>query len=283
MSTVQRAALVFSDLDGSLLDHHSYRFDAALPAIEALQAANIPLILVSSKTRAEIMALREELANTHPFISENGAAVYIPVNYFATMPPAATQRDGYWVYSTCPPRSHWVALLQQLEPEFPGSFDYFSRAGVDGIMQMTGLDEHRAAQANARDYSEPVRWLADEETKQRFVQRLEQAGASVQRGGRFMSVCADASKGRALLWLRERYQENHPAAVIHDLAVGDAENDRQMLEAAGSALLVRSPVHGFVSLSRAEPAFYSESFGPAGWAEGVLQWLENNGFTRKGS
>ena len=70
--------LVFSDLDGSLLDHYSYSYEAALPQMEALERAGIPLILVSSKTRAEILILREELANRHPFIVENGAAVFIP-------------------------------------------------------------------------------------------------------------------------------------------------------------------------------------------------------------
>ena len=69
---------MFSDLDGSLLDHYSYSFDAALPAVNALEELDIPLILVSSKTRAEILAVREQLANRHPFIVENGADVFVP-------------------------------------------------------------------------------------------------------------------------------------------------------------------------------------------------------------
>ena len=70
--------ILFSDLDGTLLDHDDYRWHAAGPALERLKAANIPLVLNSSKTMPEIRALREELGNNDPFIVENGAAVVIP-------------------------------------------------------------------------------------------------------------------------------------------------------------------------------------------------------------
>ena len=74
--------VVFSDLDGTLLDHDTYSFDAARPALERLRVDGVPLILCTSKTRAEIAPLRRALGNTHPFISENGGAVFIPAGYF---------------------------------------------------------------------------------------------------------------------------------------------------------------------------------------------------------
>ena len=40
--------LVFTDLDGTLLDE-DYGWEAARPAVEALRAASIPIILNSSK------------------------------------------------------------------------------------------------------------------------------------------------------------------------------------------------------------------------------------------
>lgn len=70
--------IIFSDLDGTLLDHYDYRWQAAGPALDSLKAAQIPLVLNSSKTMPEIRALREELGNNDPFIVENGAAVVIP-------------------------------------------------------------------------------------------------------------------------------------------------------------------------------------------------------------
>ena len=43
--------LVFTDLDGTLLDHHSYSHAAALPGLERLRGLEVPVIPVTSKTR----------------------------------------------------------------------------------------------------------------------------------------------------------------------------------------------------------------------------------------
>ena len=67
-----------TDLDGTLLDHETYWFDAALPALEAVKAQNIPLILASSKTTAEIAPLQKAIGIEYPAIVENGAGIYWP-------------------------------------------------------------------------------------------------------------------------------------------------------------------------------------------------------------
>lgn len=266
--------LVFTDLDGSLLDHHTYSYLDAQPQLHMLEHLAIPVILATSKTRAEIEYLRGELGNSYPFIVENGAAVFIPVGYFPTRPAAAVERDGYWICEMSAPRSKWLGLLQTLAGEYPGEFDYFHRAGVAGIQRMTNLPAERAAEANLREYSEPVRWLGDEVRKKEFVSRLRQAGASVQQGGRFLAVSGDCDKGRALVWLRGIYRESCPERACHDLAVGDSANDCAMLELAETALLVRSPVHEFPPLQRTAGVLRSTAYGPAGWAEGVMRWLQ---------
>lgn len=265
--------LVFTDLDGSLLDHHNYSFIDAMPQLRSLERLEIPLIPASSKTRAEIEQLRQELANTHPFITENGAAVFIPQGYFDVQPAGTIEREGYWVYEVSRPRGDWLALLRALQDEFEAEFDYFYRAGTGGISRMTNLPADRAALANQRDYSEPVLWLGSEQRRQAFISALQARGATVLQGGRFLGVSGDCDKGRALTWLRAAYQQATGQAECHDLAIGDSGNDSAMLEVAETALLVRSPAHDFPPLERCEGIIHSRDFGPAGWAEGVEQWL----------
>ena len=77
-----KSLLVFTDLDGTLLDHHSYSWAPASQALSRIAKRDIPLILSSSKTRGEILKLRRQLHNRHPFIVENGSAVYVPAGYF---------------------------------------------------------------------------------------------------------------------------------------------------------------------------------------------------------
>lgn len=265
--------LVFTDLDGSLLDHHDYSYRDALPLLRELERAAVPVIPASSKTRAEIERLREELGNGHPFIVENGAAVFIPEGYFSERPPGTAARDGYWIRELVSDRGRWVELLEELAGEFTDEFEYFHRAGPAGIARMTGLPEARAREANQREYSEPVQWLGSEARRAEFIARLESGGATVLQGGRFLSVAGDCDKGRALVWLREVYCGHDPHRRCHDIAIGDSRNDCAMLEAAETALWVRSTAHDFPPLERREGVLHSRGYGPAGWSEGVAQWL----------
>jgi mannosyl-3-phosphoglycerate phosphatase family protein len=265
--------LVFTDLDGSLLDHDSYSYRDALPALQRLGELDIPVIIATSKTRAEVEPLREELGNRAPFIVENGAAVYIPEGLFSGQPAQTSARDGYWVREAAAPRERWLALLDELGESFAGEFDTFARAGSPGIARLTGLSEEAAALANQREYSEPVLWLGSPARREAFTARLRAGGARPLQGGRFLAVSGDCDKGRALAWLRDVYRDSCRTDVCHDLAIGDSGNDCAMLEAAQTALVVRSPAHGFPPLARSEGVIYSTGFGPAGWAEGVARWL----------
>ena len=70
--------LVVTDLDGTLLDHETYSYAEAAPALAELRRRGIPLVLASSKTRAEMELLHAELGLSDPFICENGAAICTP-------------------------------------------------------------------------------------------------------------------------------------------------------------------------------------------------------------
>mgnify|MGYP002626636661 CR=1 FL=1 len=81
MSSLFRRLLIFTDVDGCLLNKADYRYDAALPALERLRRLQVPLILCSSKTAAELSELHRELdLGEAPFIPENGGAIVRPAN-----------------------------------------------------------------------------------------------------------------------------------------------------------------------------------------------------------
>ncbi|MFT6050855.1 MAG: mannosyl-3-phosphoglycerate phosphatase [Halioglobus sp.] len=271
-----RCFLVFSDLDGSLLDHRTYSYQDALPQLRMLQRLGIPVIPATSKTRVEIEFLRAQLGNTGPFIAENGAAVYIPKGYFECQPADTVERGGYWVHELAASRDKWLNLLSELLEQFPQEYDYFYQAGTAGIMQMTNLTRARAMAANQREYSEPVKWRGDDDRKAEFIACLQSRGACVQSGGRFLAISGECDKGKALAWLRQIYQKSKTDRLWHDLAIGDSDNDRTMLEVAETALLVRSPVHDYPQLSRSDGVLISKDFGPTGWGEGVARWLQHH-------
>lgn len=268
-SMTQLQWLIFTDMDGSLLDHHNYHFDEAVPTLNALETHQVPVIPVTSKTQAEVELLRDSLHNNHPFIVENGAAVFIPVAYFSRQPAGTIEKDGYWVKEFVEPRSRWQALIDQIRPRYSDQFKTFADAGIDGIIAMTGLNVHAAARAARRQYGEPVSWQGNGNLKHQFIDELTAAGAHILEGGRFLHVSGDCDKGRALRWLEQVYQQASPEVQMLSLAIGDSQNDRAMLEQADHGLLIRSPVHPLPEVCRSSNLTVSTHTGPKGWAEGV--------------
>ena len=266
-------ALIFTDLDGSLLDHHSYSHQAADITLTYLEQNSIPVIPCSSKTQPEIESLRSDLNNQHPFIIENGAAVFIPKNIFIDQPNDTIEHENYWVKEFVKPHAHWLSKLNLMRDEFNGLYKPFSDMTIEEIAQATDLSLEQAGLAAKRQYGEPVLWLGNQAEKQAFIKGLKDHNVNVLQGGRFLHICGDANKGKALLWLTNTYQELFSASYS-TIAIGDSHNDCEMLDMADHALIIRSPVHDTPSLSRVDGVTISDAYGPEGWAQGINSILD---------
>lgn len=267
--------LIFTDMDGTLLDHHTYSFDAAADLLSKLKDLNIPVIPNTSKTAAEVITLRDTLGLDGPFIIENGAAVYIPQGTFKSKPAETIWQNGAWVKQFTSTSDKWKSVLSELSEEFDGEFTSFSSMSVEQICFHTGLSKSDAELAAKRQYTEPVLWHGTDESKERFVCALTSRGASVTQGGRFIHVSGQCSKGDALQWLENEYARQFPQRRFSSVALGDGNNDVSMLDAAEYAVLIRSPVHPFPELTRTERCIRSAKCGPEGWTASLQSLLSS--------
>ncbi|GHE97383.1 HAD-IIB family hydrolase [Thalassotalea profundi] len=267
--------LIFTDLDGTLLDHYTYKADAALSTLAQLAAVDIPVILNTSKTKAELTAITKELAITTPFIVENGAAVFIPISTFAQQPEDTVQIDNYWVKSFCLPRQHWLDLLTEHCQAFHKNYKGFSQLTVEQLIELTGLTQKKAEQAKQRLFGEPLHWQGSDSEKEDFIQLLCDLGANVLQGGRFLHVSGYSDKGQAMIWLASLYRDFYNDNEVVTIALGDGDNDIAMLEAANIAIQVRSPVNDFPVLKRQVSTIKTQGYGPQGWAESLQQLLSS--------
>lgn len=268
---MKRDLIVVTDLDGTLLDHHSYSFAAAVEAMARLRTLDIPLILNTSKTRVELQQLRKELHNDHPFIVENGSAVFVPPQYFSP-PPGDTE-----IVSAMACRvfgCHYPQLLHKLQPlRQRYRFSGFSDLSVARLGELTGLDAGRAQQAMAREFSEPLLWLDSDAALAAFRRDIAALGLSTLQGGRFLHVLGQADKGRSLDWLRQLYagkNQRQPCVI----ALGDSDNDIAMLQEADVGVVIRSPNHPPPEFSSTHRIVVSDQQGPQGWSETMHQLLE---------
>jgi mannosyl-3-phosphoglycerate phosphatase len=248
--------VVFSDLDGTLLDHGSYSYAPARPALAALALRGVPLVLASSKTAAEIAPLHRalELGET-PAIVENGAAIFEPGE------TGRAEREGYARL-----RAALVAVPETLRRDFTG----FGDMSDDEVAQATGLDPEAAALARRRAHSEPGLWSGDAPGRAAFIAELAERGVTAREGGRFLTLSFGGTKADRMTEIAERL------GAETSLALGDAPNDIDMLEAADFGVVIRNdqapPLPSLAGETEGRIT-RSQRPGPEGWNEAVLDFL----------
>ncbi|WP_192034865.1 HAD-IIB family hydrolase [Halomonas sp. YLGW01] len=264
--------LVFTDLDGTLLDHDSYEWQPAAPWLERLRHVGVTVIPVTSKTRAELMPLRQELGlRDTPFIAENGAVIGLPQAWqHARLDRDPTHVDGLAIKTPGIDIGFLRTRLGVLRDRLGVRFRGMGEMPIDDIIALTGLSEHRARLARVREGCEPLIWDDSEAALADFRQALEADGLCLMRGGRFWHAMGRLDKGDGVRWLVERYRALR-GRLPETLGLGDGPNDVPLLEAVDRAVLI--PGHHGHTISLTNPHQYlALRAGPSGWAEGIDHW-----------
>lgn len=266
--TLNRGLVVFSDLDGTLLDHASYSFAPAEPALRLLRETGIPLVLCSSKTRPEIEAVRLALGNDEPFIAENGGAVFLPAGRFPLESLPARRLAGYEVVEFGTPYARLVEAIAGISRQFPGQVKAFHELTVGEAAGLTGMSPEAAGLALRREYDEPF-ILSDPSLGETIREAARRAGLTVVRGGRFFHLTGDNDKGRCVRFLSLLYALLLERPVT-SVGLGDSANDRTLLEAADVPVLVRKPGGEYDPAVRIPGLYLAPGEGPAGWNAAIL-------------
>ena len=253
----QMPLLVFTDLDGTLLSHATYQSDAASPALKRLENIGAGVVMASSKTASEIYVLREDLRlQQWPAIVENGAGL---------LKPYAKGAMDYSFYAQL------RAKLNKISADLRVLFRGFGDMDVTQVADKTGLSLSAAALAKERAFSEPGIWLGAPEEKAAFLEALKAQGIFARQGGRFLTLSFGTTKADQITQITKDF------APRHTIALGDAPNDIEMLEAADFGVIIANPHCAplpELSGEKSGRIIRTTQSGPVAWNAAILAHLK---------
>lgn len=266
MAELEIQPVIFTDLDGTLLDHHSYSPFPADDYVRKLHKAGIPVIPITSKTKAETENLMGSLAGSAVSSTENGAMIHAPPAFFESPHDisGSLALDIGW--------SEIRAALNQLPADLRRLIQGFSDMSVAEVAGATGLSMEDSKRAKAREASEPFSWSGNDTQLAQLETLIQSSGLRIQRGGRFFHLTGQADKADAMRWLMARFQEKMPNRKIVSIALGDGPNDLAMIEAADYGVIIPNP-SGSGIRSDKPSMITAPQPGPRGWIDAVQQIL----------
>lgn len=259
--------LVFTDLDGTLLDHATYSFDPARPALRALEERGVPLVLCTSKTRAETERWRRALGNAHPFIVENGGGIFVPRGYFPFAAAKGSEESLYEELEFGTPYQELRRILAEMRGRIDPSIRGFGDMTDEEVAELCGFSVDEARLARDREYDEPF-VVGDDGLLEAVEAAAGRAGLHLVKGGRFHHLVGDNDKGRAVTTLRGLYERAH--GPLRTVGLGDSPNDEPMLRAVDIPVVVGKPGGGYDSGIDMPGLVRAPGTGPEGWREAIL-------------
>ena len=269
--------IVFTDLDGTLLDYYTYSFEASKEGIELLRNHRVPLIFCTSKSYAEVIHFREETGNTSPFIVEIGGAIYLPREQIEQFKPFVKagrlkQSGDYAALELGADYATLRRVFEQMKKAFGNNVTGFGDMSVEEVSRYLNLAPRLAAMAKVRRHDEPF-ILRDPSLLESIKQLSRQNGLKVYPGTRFYHLMGNTDKGEAVKELMSLYKKVY--GTIVSAAIGEGKNDEPMLRQVDVPFLVQKPGGSFtdVTLDRITRI---DAVGPHGFTYAVKTLLNRS-------
>ena len=269
--------LVFSALEGALVDARTDSFSGAEEALSELHRRNIPLILLSSRTRAEIEPVRRKLEHNHPFITENGGGIFFPDGYFNLRIPGAVRFGRYFCIAQGRPYKEVCETLSEIAQGSGVGVTGFRDMNAREISANTGLRPRAAELARDREFEEPFFFTStDDAAIGRFVAAARGRGFDARPGSTFWRFSAGCDTTRAVRLVGQLFRRA-TRLKLRLVGIGAGDDDLPWLQAMDQAFLLSGSQKSNETEGcprQAEPLARKvtkvELSGAAGWSQAIF-------------
>ena len=255
--------LIFTDLDGSLLNHNNFEFEEIKSFILKCLDNGVRIIPNSSKTKTEIEHFFYQLGKELPYILENGAAVH----NLNLLNSNFKLKDNSLIFSRS--ISEILEVFNTTVPkEFRKRCSFIKDMTKDEQMESLGLNEKYLPLALKRDYSIPLIFDGSPIIRNEFSLFLKSVGLKLHEGGRVFNICDDCSKGFAMQSVVEKIK-NQFHTNPYTIVVGDSPNDVSMLEQSNQPCIIPLPKRDNLIDLKIKNVLRANQCAPNGWEEVV--------------
>ena len=269
--------LIFSALEGALVDPRTESFAEAEDALSELDRRKIVYVLLTRRTREQIDPIRRKLGHNHPFVTENGGGIFFPDGYFSLKIPGAVRTARYLSIAQGKPYAEVCEALDDIAEECSVGVAGFHHMSAREIAENTGQRPRDAELARAREFDEPFYFTsADDEAIARFIAAARERGFDTRRGAQFWHFSSKCDPARAVRTLASLFREaTH--IKLRLVGIGGAQEDLPWLRALDQAILLPNSAGGDQNPELPQPTAGStkrvtmgDAPGPAGWSQAVL-------------
>jgi mannosyl-3-phosphoglycerate phosphatase len=269
--------LIFTALEGALVDPRTGSFAGAEEALSELEQQKIAFILLTTRTREEIDPIRRKMGHNHPFITENGGGIFFPDGYFSLRIPGSVRTARYLSITQGRPYAEVCEALDDIAEETAVGVAGFHHMSLREIADNTGLRPRSAELARAREFDEPFYFTsADDKAIARFVKAARERGFDTRRGRTFWHLSSGCDTARAVRTLSQLFRE---AAHIKLslVGIGGGKQDLRWLSAVDHAVLLpesrestKPSEQPEATAGRTKAIVMGDMPGAAGWSKTIL-------------
>ena len=266
--------LIFTDLDGSLLNHKNFEFNTIKPFILKCLRNNIRIIPNTSKTKNEVEFFSEQMGVDIPFIVENGSAIHnldLVCSHFGknnkSLILSRTADEIFEIFNNKVPLSLRNQCL------------FLKDMNASKQSKVLGLNGEQLTSALNRLYSIPLIFNGPIEIKNELISIFNDLDIKLHEGGRVINICDNCSKGDAMKIILKKMEDIKKK--YHSIVIGDSPNDISMLDLSNQPCVVPLPDQENLKKLKLKKVIRANQVAPDGWKEVVLKSLDRINFKLK--
>ena len=274
MDKISKASklLIFTNVDDLFSNPEDPSYKLAIAAVENLRKFKIPLVLVTTKTNAQIQLLKSDLDSSAPVIVEHGSGIAIPQeNEEFKSSDLIVEKDWQFKQLGCSYVEARAALKVIQSEVRINNLKGFGDLGVAEIERIAGFTEASIKQIKTRKFSE-IFVTPKNVDPQEIVATAAEFGFKALMGEKLSCLFGEsASVASAIDWLKTNYARSQSDSQITTVGLGCSPNDLEMLNAVDLPIVMSNSESFNQDWSR------SEAIGLAGWVETITKICANYG------